>query len=1064
MRAPSDIPRRYPLTSHRSRWAIAIAVVVLIVLIASASHMASFYADFLWFRSVDLSSVWTKTITIELGLGTTFTVVFFSLLWGNLWLADRLAPNPGALPPGDELVARWQELAGAHMPVIRFAVAAAFGLIGGISAHAQWNNWLLFSNAQPFTTASSPWKNGVDPLNHMNDGFYVFRLPFLDWIVGWAFSALVVTLLLCLVAHYLNGGVRPHSAVQRVSPHVKAHLSVLLAVLALVEGVSYYLQRLSLVLATNSLFDGADYKDVHAVRPALILLIAISVIAAGLFLYNVRQQGWLLPVVAVALWGLVWVLVANVYPALVQALVVNPAQNVKEAPYIASNIAATTAAYGLDGVSTQTFQGSADVTGSEVTGRSPLEQAAQQSLANVTLLDANLTGMNSVFTKQEGFRGYYSMSGPSTDRYDLGTGPGGSKKETQVLVSARELNSSGAPGSWVNLHLQYTHGYGAVVAPANQSGVDPSDGYPEFTLTDVPPTGQPSVSNQPRIYFDTSEQSLGGYVIADSNQPELDYEQANNAGNEVTNHYDGSGGVAAGGILRRIAFAINFGNYNILISGQVNADSKILYYRNVGERLHKAAPFLSYDNDPYPVIVNGRLYWVDDAYTTTNNFPYSQQAGQTGTARLSSSSDLANESFNYVRNSVKAVVDAYNGTMWFFVRDPTDPIIQTYERAFPKLFTPMSMADRDIPGITSHWRYPEDLFTVQTNIYATYHQQNTSVFYTDSQAWDPAQNPASGEVSATSTSAAVTGIISPTPSVVSSAQEEMPIYELVALPGQTRQSFVLVQPFVPHSGSGDKQNLTAFMTASSDPDDYGQLTTYTIPAGQTVDGPYLVSTAVTTNQAISEEISLLDAHGSKVELGNVVLTPIGQTLIYVQPLYVEQSNNGVPRLDDVIVVYNQTAYHSGPSDPSLDEALCHVTNPSGARPFASYCAGATTTVPSAPNHTGTPRSSTTTTVPRSTAGTTTTTTASTTPALPTHNGTLVQDLAGAEQDFALAKAALKQGDLGTYQSDVEAGEALVALADKLATTPETTTTTTAVTTATPTTKSPHATGTSTTKG
>ena len=310
MRAPSDIQRRYPFASRRARWAAVIAVVALIVVIASASHVASFYTDYLWFRSVGFSSVWTKTVTIELGLGTTFTIVFFALLWGNLRLADHLAPSPGAVPPGDELVARWQELAGARMPLIRFVLAAAFGLVGGVSAHGQWNNWLLFSNAQPFTAASSPWKNG-DPINHLNEGFYVFRLPFLDWLVGWAFSALVVTFLLCLVTHYLNGGIRPHSAVQRVSPKVKAHLSVLLAVLALVEGASYYLQRLSLVLATNSLFDGADYKEVHAVRPALILLIAISVIAAGLFLYNVRQQGWLLPIVAVALWGLVWVLVAK---------------------------------------------------------------------------------------------------------------------------------------------------------------------------------------------------------------------------------------------------------------------------------------------------------------------------------------------------------------------------------------------------------------------------------------------------------------------------------------------------------------------------------------------------------------------------------------------------------------------------------------------------------------------------------------------------------------------------------------------------------------------------------
>ncbi len=520
MRASSDIPRRFSIANRRTRWAIVAGVVVLIVLIVSGQHAASLYTDFLWFQSLGFSSVWTKTITVEFGLAATFTVIFFALLWGNLTLADRLAPASPA-PAGDELVSRWQDLAASHMTWIRLAVAGLLALIGGISAHSQWDNWLLFSNAAPFSSSSAPW-DGVDPLNHLNDGFYVFRLPFLSWLAGWAFSALVVTLLLCIVAHYLNGGIRPHSAVQRVSPRVKAHLSVLLAALALVQGANYYLERLSLVLSTKYVVDGATYTDVHAVRPALLLLIAISVIAAGLFLYNVRQQGWLLPVVAVALWALVWVLVANVYPALVQALVVNPAENVKEAPYIARNITATTSAYGLGNVTPQTFQGNAVLTSSEVSGSSAQSAANEQSLDNVRLLDPTIMG--STFTKQQGFRGYYSMSGPSTDRYDLPDAPGGKSAETQVLISARELNPGGVAASWVNQHLQYTHGFGAVIAPANQDGVDSSNGYPAFTLGGLPPAGQPSLSSQPRIYFDTNSQSANGYVIANSAQQELDYE------------------------------------------------------------------------------------------------------------------------------------------------------------------------------------------------------------------------------------------------------------------------------------------------------------------------------------------------------------------------------------------------------------------------------------------------------------------------------------------------------------------------------------------------------------
>jgi hypothetical protein len=346
----------------------------------------------------------------------------------------------------------------------------------------------------------------------------------------------------------------------------------------------------------------------------------------------------------------------------------------------------------------------------------------------------------------------------------------------------------------------------------------------------------------------------------------------------------------------------------------------------------------------------------------------------------------------------------------------------------------MSQANSMIPGITSHWRYPEDLFTVQTDVYGRYHQTNAQVFYTNSQQWGIAQNPSSGEVNAaTTTVPPLPGALVPVQQAP--AQSVMPIYELTALPGQTQQSFVLLQPFVPYS-NGDKQNLTAFMTAASDPDDYGQLTVFTIPAGQTVDGPYLVSTAVTTNSAISEEITLLSQRGSKVVLGNVIMVAIDQSLLYVQPLYVEGEANGVPRLDDVLVVYNNTAYHSGSGNPSLDAAICQITNPDGSQPFRSYCSGAPKTPP--PVVTPPPSSSsTTTTVPATT--TTTRPTSATTVVLPTQRGTIAQDLAGAQQDFSYANAALRQGDLATYQNDIGAGEALVALATKLEGTETTTT-------------------------
>lgn len=1019
------MPRRWPVSSRRARWAIAIAALALIVLFASLQRIAAFYTDFLWFKSLGFSSVWAKTVTVQVGLGAVFTIVLFAVLWSNLVLADKLAPSP-APPSGDILVTRWQAIINGHSRWLRLGVAIFFALVGGISAHSEWGNWLLFSNSVPFTQTSAPWTS--DPVNHLNVSFYVFKLPFLNWFIGWLFSAVVLTLLLSLLAHYLNGGVRPHSAVQRVSPRVKAHLSVLLAVLALVQGANYFLARLSVVLSTNYVVNGATYTDVHAVRPALILLIAISVIAAGLFLYNARQQGWLLPTVAVALWGLVWLLVANVYPAAVQNFVVKPSEYVKEAQYITQNINATRYAYGLNDVQQQNFVGDAGLNASQLAGTSGQAVANRQTLANVRLLDPQY--LSQTITNQQGFRQYYSMSGPSLDRYDLPTGPRGSEVETQVLISARQLDPNGVSPSWVNTHLQYTHGYGAVVAPVGQSGVS-SGGSPAYDLRDLPPTGQPSLNVQPRIYYDTSSSSGNGYVVAGSNQAELDYE-AQNGTQRYSPGYTASGGVPAGGLLRRLAFAVSFGDYNMVLSGQITSTSKVLYFRNVTERLEKAAPFLSYDSDPYPVVTGGSLYWVEDAYTTTDNYPYSEQAFPTGTSRLSTSpGSLGGQAFNYVRNSVKAVVNAYTGKVWFFVMPNPDPVISTYENAFPGLFTPVSDADLDIPNITSHWRYPEDLFTVQTDMYGRYHQTNSQVFYANSQQWSVAQNSATGLVSPATTGAPLvpsTGVsttFNPQPNV-------LPQYELTALPGQnpTQQRFVLVEPFVPAS-NGNKQDLTAFMTAPSDTNDYGQLTAYAIPSSEQVYSPNLVTSAVETNNNVSSEITLLDKSGSKVILGNVIMTPIGQSLLYIEPLYVVQASNSVGHLNDVAVVWDGKVFDAGNGVPSLDAALCKVTNPDGSQPFASYCTPGTTPPTTPPANNKPPKGHNTTTSTTTTSTTAPSSTRTTT-VLPTNGATLAQDLAGAEKDFLYANAALHQGDLATYQQDIAAAEALVTAAADLA--------------------------------
>ena len=566
---------------------------------------------------------------------------------------------------------------------------------------------------------------------------------------------------------------------------------------------------------------------------------------------------------------------------------------------------------------------------------------------------------------------------------------------TQTLTAVREINSADVPPGFVNTHLQYTHGYGAVLAPANESGSTPRTAPRTSCSTTSRPVGTPPLNVQPRVYYGEEQ---GGYVIAKSQQPELDYQDKN--GNNVASSYAGTGGVPMGSIFRRAAFALRFGDFNPLISGQVTSTSRIMYVRDIQDRVRKAAPFLKYDSDPYAVILNGRVVWVQDAYTVTSRYPYSQRADL---ERIPANSGLQTQ-FNYVRNSVKVVIDAYNGSMRFYVMDPTDPIVRTYMKAFPELFTPGDQMDKLDPGLRAHLRYPEDLFRVQTNMYGRYHITDPNGFYTQANAWTISQDPGSGSPSATGQA---TQTFAANGQLVQTRQKRMdPTYLLTHLPGETQQSFLILQPFVPVSPSDKQQNLTAFMTAKSDPNDYGQLEVFVTPPGQQIDGPALINAAIQQNPDISKEISLLNQQGSQVKLGNVITVPIDQSLMYVQPLYVQAENNPVPRLEDVIVVYAGQAVHGG----TLNAALCQL-------PFgASFCSAPGGTVAPPSGQAITPVGGTTTPTTTPPAGGTTPTTT------PPVSGTIQALLADAQKHFNNATAALKNGDLATYQKEIALAE------------------------------------------
>lgn len=856
-----------------------VAVIVAIVLIASLRSIAGFYTDYLWFGSVHFSSVWRRMLEVKAGLFFGFAAAFFVALWVSLAVVDRVAPSQLALGPEDELVRRYQQRVAPRAVLVRTLVALVVALLAASGTVGQWQNFLLFSNAQPFFHLA-------DPQFHKNVGFFVFALPFLSFLVSWSFVALVVITVITMLGHYLNGGIRIHQGVPSVSPAVKVHLSVLLALMALVKVFGYILARYKLDLSSiplgSSSIQGAGYTAVHAREPAFTLLIWVSVLAMIILIANIWRRGWALPVLGVGLWALLAVVLGAIYPAMVQALKVNPSQAQLERPYITRDITATRDAMNLNNIKIEPFAASQSLTAGQLVG--------DNSIANVQLWDPTQT--NATYQKLQDIRPQYEFQTLAIDRYDI------NGVDTPMVVGVRQINDNNLPAQgWVNTHLEYTHGYGFVASPANQVS---DSGQPVFAIGDVPPTsmaGYPKVT-QPDVYYGLNyDGTVPSYVIADTKQPEIDYQTASGANVETRNQ--GTGGVQLSSLGRRLAFALRFGDLNMLISNLITPQSRVLFYTNIQQAISKVAPFLSLDSDPYPILAGGQIYWVQDAYTTTDNYPYAQTVDTTA---LPSNSGL-NQNFNYVRNSVKVVVNAYSGKMTFY--DMTgpgneDPILKTWKKALPGLFTPAKKMPADI---RAHLRYPEDLLTVQSATLGRYHITSPGAFYNATDAWNISQYPGSGSPSAVLATTVTTnaqGI------VVGSGQVQRmaPIYEVLQPPGTSQVSFDLLDAFVPVSSSNDTlQTLSAFVVAGSDPHDYGKLTLYVTPRGQAFDGPALVDSRIQANTVVSQEISLLNQNGSQVLLGNEQVVPVGQSILYFRPLYVQSARNPLPVLEKVIAVY-----------------------------------------------------------------------------------------------------------------------------------------------------------------
>ena len=874
MRRSDDLSRRRGRRISGRAVVIAAAVTLLFVAVFGRA-VARFYVDALWYRALGRSDVFWGQIGAKSLMFLIFFAVFAAIAGINLYVADRTAPEsfPANVHP---YVERFHEVFGHRLRLVRYATAGVLALILALPAVSKWQEWLLFRNSRSF--------GYTDPQFGVDVGFYVFQLPFLAFTVDWLFAAIVIVIVLTAAAHLLNGGVLFTSSMPTVRPATRIHIAVLLAVLAAVKAADYWLTRYQLTSERRGFVQGATYTVVKAQLPALMLLVLIALSTALLFLSTIRTNRWRFPIVASALWLVLTLVGGLVYPALVESLLVRPNQEEREAPYIRRNVDATRTAMGIDQVAPQTLE----------FGRLTADEVASDldPLRSVRLL--NPAQMLSKFSFDRGEVAGLQIVDLDVDRYP-DVGPDGEPGETrQVLIAARELDLDSIPNkSWQGRHLVSTRGCGLVIAPVGQVSANDRPVYQEVDL------------ERPELYFGDA---IGSYAITGTGVAE-------SACGDADGGYTGDSGVELGGFFRRSALALAFLDYNILGSGAADADSQMLWVRSVSDRAAKLAPFLSYDTDPYPVVVEGGVQWVIDAYTSTAAFPYAQRIGD---VQLSAATGLSHDA-NYIRNSVKAVVDAYTGDVTFYVMDDDDPILRAWRGAFPDLFTPLDAMPEEL---REHLRYPEDLFRVQTEMYSKY-QLAPESFFRRAGAWSVAQAPA------------VTRRDNPEPVVSAGSADDaedasaeafatesgvdrfVPYYTMFRNRATGVEEFVLLRPFVPFSTDDTRTELQALMTASSDPESYGQLTSYVVDQPTLPAGPIRVADRAESDSAIGPELGRLasDESGQQIRFGDMQIVLVADGLVYVRPVYVTIGD--VTEYRYVIVSYDEAAV----MDTSLDAAL-----------------------------------------------------------------------------------------------------------------------------------------------
>ena len=877
---------------NRNRSPLVITAAILVALGALVTYFSGYYIDWLWFKSVDFTSVWSTVLVTKIQLFLIVGLLTSAAISLNIYLAYKRRP---LYVPTSIEVSGLERLRAQVEPIRRWVfigIVLVLTYFAGTSGMVFWREWMLFKNSTDF---------GVkDPQFGLDISFFAFRLPMWQAIIGWAISTLVLATIASAFIHYMYGGIRTNVQSDRTTVAARVQISVLLGLIVLLKSVAYWFDRYSLALKENKLITGLTYTDVNATLPAKAILSAIAVVCALLFFANIVRRSWLLPAAGTALLVVSSVLIAGIYPGAIQQFQVKPSESSKEAPYIQRNINATRAAYDLNGVEMQDYNATLSTSAGQLA-----KDAA--TIANIRLMDPNV--LSATFRQLQQIKPYYSF--PESLDIDRYTVNGVSR---DAVVAVRELNIDGNPSrNWINDHLVYTHGFGFVAAYGNQ--VD-ADGKPNFLVGDLPPT-QGLGKFEPRIYFGENVPDYSIIGGKKSNSPvEFDYPDDTSANGQKNYTYTGKGGVPVGSTLNKLLFAIKYGEQRILLSNLINSDSKILYNRAPRERVAKVAPWLTLDGDPYPAVVDGKITWIIDGYTTSAGYPYSKStslATATNDALTANSTSVtaqSNKAVNYIRNSVKATVDAYDGTVTLYQWDAKDPVLKTWMKAFPNTVKAKSAISK---SLLEHIRYPEDMFRVQRDILSSYHVKSASAFYGGQDFWRVPRDPSTFGANATA---------------------QPPYYMTLQMPGAAQPTFSLTTPFVPRGG---RENLSAFASVNSTAGpDYGKITVLQLPRSTNIAGPSQVASNFEAKPEVANALSLLRQGGSDVVLGNLLTLPVGNGLLYVQPVYVRATGNAsaYPLLQKVLVSFGDVIGF----DSSLKGALDQVfggnsgTNSSAANP------------------------------------------------------------------------------------------------------------------------------------